>query len=150
MRNAVTTTRRRGRASEKTGQSVAPAAPTQQTTASQIERLVIEAPPKFPGTSCRGDKLTRAGLLLRYQAFLVSELETLSWHLYGDRYYAINFRINDQAVNACCSAGYVDGEYRPDARRKAYPFFDESKLLARARAVLGSLEIDTVKAGDMP
>ncbi|OSI68890.1 hypothetical protein [Bradyrhizobium canariense] len=150
MRNAVTTARQRGRASAKNGQNVAPAAPSEHNGIPQVERLKLEPPPKSPGTSRRGSKLTRAGLLLRYQAFLVGELETLSWYLYGDRNYALNLRINDQAVNVRCASGYVNGEYRHHARRKACPFFDKRKLPSRARAVLASLSIDVINAGDLP
>lgn len=93
-------------------------------------------PKKYPGKPQRGRKLTRAGLLLRYQSFLVQELETLSWNLYGESRYAFRYRISDDKVDAVCRRPYA-------RRRKSYPFFDESKLTTRARGVLGSLEIDT-------
>jgi hypothetical protein len=94
-------------------------------------------PKKHVGPLQRGRKLTRAGLLTRYQSFLVQELETVSWNLYGERDYAKDIIFFDSAVGqGCKSADHY------------YPFFDEKKLPARARAVLGSLEIDTDLADD--
>jgi hypothetical protein len=82
----------------------------------------------------RGGKLTRAGLLHRYESFLMKELQTLSLNLYGDRDYALQYIAEDDAVNLRCR----------DSRHK-YPFFDESKLADRAKSVLKSLKIDTKK-----
>lgn len=89
-------------------------------------------PKKYPGALQRGRKLTRAGLLHRYQSFLIQELETVSWHLYGERDYAKHTVIFDDAVRARCTS-----------TDRGYSFFDERGLPTRACAVLGSLEIDT-------
>jgi hypothetical protein len=108
--------------------------------AENLEAVTGPIPPrKSPGPSSRGQRLTRAGLLRRYQSFLVQELETLSWNLYGSEVFAFQYRIEDDAVNGRCDPSR--GTKRPD------PFFDESRLTARARSVLKSLKIDTVKAG---
>jgi hypothetical protein len=103
-----------------------------------IRRLAAElsdaikpsAPVKKVGALHRGRKLTRTGLLCRYQSFLMKELQTLSLNLYGDRDCALEYITEDDAVNLRCS-GARD------------PFFDESKLADRARSVLKSLKIDT-------
>lgn len=105
--------------------------------------LVRHEPTKRVGPLTRGRKLTAAGLLHRYHAFLVQELETLGWKLYGSSEYALKFRPVDTAVNARCSSRHARS-----SSRKAYPFFDESKLTERARSVLNSLDIDTVQDGD--
>jgi hypothetical protein len=91
-------------------------------------------PKKHVGMPHRGRKLTRAGLLFRYESFLMKELQTLSLNLYGDRDYALQYILEDDAVNLHCR----------DSRHK-YPFFDESKLADRAKSVLKSLKIDTKK-----
>jgi hypothetical protein len=89
-------------------------------------------PKKRVGALQRGRKLTRAGLLTRYQSFLVQELETVSWNLYGERDYAKHTIFFDRAVrDRCDSAGHSG------------PFFDERNLSKRAHAVLKSLMIDT-------
>ncbi len=90
----------------------------------------------------RGRKLTRSGLLNRYQAFLIKELETLSWFMYGSRDYAKGFSIEDDAVNARCRGQNGKGH--------RYPFFDEHKLPSRARSVLKSLKIDSENISDRP
>ncbi|MEZ2146374.1 hypothetical protein AAE026_29375 [Bradyrhizobium sp. DN5] len=87
---------------------------------------------KRVGALRHGRKLTRAGLLTRYQSFLVQELETVSWHLYGERDLAKQQVFYDRAVGTQCNS-----------TERYYPLFDESKLPARAKSVLGSLEIDT-------
>lgn len=109
--------------------------------ADDIVRLFAElngattfAPTKRVGALHRGRKLTRAGLLHRYHAFLAQELQTVSWNLYGDRDYASHYVPYDAAVDARCGGKDRD------------PFFDESRLTTRARAVLGKLKIDTVNA----
>jgi len=79
-------------------------------------------PKKRVGPTQRGSKLTRAGLMMRYQSFLVQELETVSWNLYGDRDYAKHTIFFDSAVRTRC---------KPIERH--YPFFDESCLADRAR-----------------
>ncbi|UPJ63512.1 hypothetical protein [Bradyrhizobium sp. 191] len=104
-----------------------------------IRRLAAElsdaikpsAPVKRVGALRRGRKLTRTGLLYRYQSFLMKELQTLSLNLYGDRDCALEYIAEDDAVNLRCSG------------RPKYPFFDESRLADRARSVLKSLKIDT-------
>jgi hypothetical protein len=90
-------------------------------------------PKKKVGALSRGRKLTRAGLLTRYQSFLVQELETVSYHLYGVRDYGKQIVMYDDAVS--------DG--MRDKSGRVYPFFNEPKLPARAKAVLKSLKIDT-------
>jgi hypothetical protein len=87
-------------------------------------------PVKWVGALRRGRKLTRAGLLYRYQSFLMKELQTLSLNLYGERDCALEYRAEDDAVNLRCGDG-------------KYPIFNESKLADRARSVLKSLKIDT-------
>jgi hypothetical protein len=89
-------------------------------------------PVKKVGALRRGRKLTRTGLLYRYQSFLMKELQTLSLNLYGDRDCALEYIAEDDAVNLRCSDG-----------RHKYPFFDESKLPDRAKSVLKSMKIDT-------
>jgi len=89
-------------------------------------------PKKHVGSLQRGRKLTWAGLFTRYQSFLVQELETVSWNLYGERDLAKHIISFDDAVRARCTSN-----------DRCYPFFDERGLTTRARAVLQSLEIDT-------
>jgi hypothetical protein len=101
-------------------------------SAELTEATVPIVPKKRVGALQRGRKLTRAGLLTRYQSFLVQELETVSWNLYGERNYAKQTIFFDDAVRARCLSS--------DSRD---PFFDERSLPTRARAVLKSLEIDT-------
>jgi hypothetical protein len=105
-------------------------------------------PTKNVGALQRGRKLTRAGLLHRYHSFLIQELETLSWNLYGHRDLALQYRPIDRAVTARCSAQFVGGKYK--AGRTHHPFFDESRLTTRARSVLKSLKIDTDRNDDVP
>jgi hypothetical protein len=87
-------------------------------------------PAKLRGAPSRGHKLTRAGLLDRYQSFLVQELETVSCYLYGNLDYVKHVIMFDDAVRARC-------------RTRGGPFFDEATLPDRARSVLKSLKIDT-------
>jgi hypothetical protein len=89
-------------------------------------------PKKKTGALQRRGKLTRFGLLHRYQAFLIQELETIGWHVYGERDYPMTYRPSDHAVNARCNSP-----------KHSNPFFDGSKLPDRARKVLKSLQIDT-------
>jgi hypothetical protein len=84
------------------------------------------------GALQRGKKLTRTGLLTRYQSFLVQELQTVSWNLYGERDYAKHYVFYDAAVGARCNSATGHD-----------PFFDERKLTDRALSVLNSLNIDT-------
>lgn len=104
----------------------------------------FKAPNKYPGKLARGRKLTRAGLLFRYHAFLMGELRMLSWNMYGSRDYAFFFEPVDLAVTQQTSQSFRKGKY-VQSGRKTDPFFDESKLTNRARAVLKSLKIDTEK-----
>lgn len=93
------------------------------------------APKKHVGALQRGRKLTRAGLLTRYQSFLVQELETVSWNLYGERDFAKHCIMYDDAVGARCNS-------------PGGPFFDEKELPNRARTVLESLNVDTESSTD--
>jgi hypothetical protein len=98
------------------------------------------SPKKRTGKLRRGNKLTAFGLIYRYQAFLIQELETIGWHVYGERDYPMMSRHYDDAVNARC---------RLSSGRGAYPiFFNPKSLPARARSVLKSLKIDTENAGE--
>jgi hypothetical protein len=97
-----------------------------------LDRTAQIVPKKRVGHLQRGRKLTRAGLLTRYQSFLVQELETVSWNLYGERDYAKHTIFFDSAVRDRCTSANDRG-----------PFFNERNLPDRARAVLGSLKIDT-------
>ena len=98
--------------------------------AEPVEVTKPSAPVKKVGALHHGRKLTRTGLLYRYQSFLMKELQTVSLNLYGDRDCALEYIAEDDAVNLRCADG-------------KYPFFDESKLADRARSVLKSLKIDT-------
>jgi hypothetical protein len=102
---------------------------------------------KRVGPLMRGSKLTRAGLLHRYHAFLIGELQTLSLNLYGPRDYAMKMHPIDDAVTVRVNAGFKNGKLARRTRTH-YPFFDESKLPARARSVLKSLKIDTEKSAE--
>jgi hypothetical protein len=97
-------------------------------------------PNKKTGALNRGKKLTGFGLIHRYQAFLVQELETIGWHVYGERDYPMRYRPFDDAVNKRCRT--------PDGRGNCPIFFAPKTLPARARSVLRSLKIDTTKAED--
>lgn len=103
-------------------------------------------PTKKLGPLNKGGKLTRAGLLFRYQSFLAQELLTLSWTLYGQPQYASHMIYFDHEVTKRCSEHFKDGKLKPHRSGKSYPFFDESKLSARARGVLGALKIDRENA----
>lgn len=115
-------------------------------TVEQVNRLAAMAckaaepakPTKHVGALQRGRRLTRAGLLHRYHAFLIGELETLGWNMYGARDLPMQYRPNDHAVSKRCNG------------TSKHPFFDESKLTARARSVLKSLRIDTARNDDVP
>ncbi|WP_338830164.1 hypothetical protein [Bradyrhizobium sp. 27S5] len=101
---------------------------------------------KNPGALERDGKLTEAGLLTRYQSFLVQELQTVSWVLYREPNFARNYVIFDDAVRVVCERERREASLQePLNERRAYmPFFDEDPLPERARAVLGSLGIDTL------
>jgi hypothetical protein len=97
-----------------------------------VDATKLSPPVKKVGAPSRGRRLTRTGLLYRYQSFLMKEFQTLSCNLYGNRDYALQYIAEDDAVNLRCREG-----------RHKYPFFDESRLADRARTVLKSLKIDT-------
>jgi len=104
--------------------------------AAALEKAVAPIKPtKAMGALIRGGKLTKAGMLFRYQSFLIQELMTLSNSLYGHPRYALNYVFSDDEVTKRCS---------PSSRksRSKHPFFDEIELPTRARAVLKSLKID--------
>ena len=113
-----------------------------------LKATAPEQPAKRPGPFARGRKLTRAGLLFRYQSFLTQELMTLGWNVYGNPLYATSLIAFDDEVTKRCTPDFKDGKYRSQrpSRRKSYPFLDEGKLTLRARAVLGSLQIDSETA----
>jgi hypothetical protein len=90
-------------------------------------------PQKNPNKLERGNRLTRAGLLLRYHSFLLEEIYTISSDLFGDRDYLLQYHPYDDAV-------------RGQLRKGKHPFFNPNTLTKRARSVLGSLKIDTAKA----
>lgn len=96
------------------------------------------APPKEIGELSRNNRLTRAGLMHRYHAFLIGELQTLSFALYGSRDAAFKYCPIDEAVDQRCVTIKAGG--------RLDPFFDQRKLDARARAVLKSLKIDVERA----
>jgi hypothetical protein len=100
------------------------------------------SPKKKTGPLCRGRKLTRHGLVSRYQAFLIKELETIGWHVYGERDYPMTSRPSDDAVNDRCRT--------PNSRGRFPVFFNPEKLTARAKSVLKSLKIDTERNDDVP
>lgn len=131
--------------SESTAMEDLSTAEFRHLAASLEAALERHQPTKRIGALTRGRKLTDAGLLHRYHAFLIQEIETLGLKLYGSSEYALKVRPIDIAVNAQCSSRHAVG-----SRRKAYPFFDESKLTARARSVLTSLDIDTVRDDNRP
>jgi hypothetical protein len=99
-------------------------------------------PKKKTGALQRGRLLTRFGLIHRYQAFLIQELETIGWHVYGERDYPMGHRPVDDAVNKRCST--------PNARGQYPVFFSPETLPDRARAVLKSLRVDTVRGEERP
>src|SRR5258708_18365280 len=68
-------------------------------------------PKKKTGALQRGRLLTRFGLIHRYQAFLIQELETIGWHIYGERDYPMGHRPIDDAVNKRCSTPNGRGQY---------------------------------------
>lgn len=122
----------------------------QKLLAGALKATAPEQPSKRPGPFARGRKLTRAGLLFRYQSFLAQELMTIGWELYGNPNMALTYIPFDHEVTKRCSADFKDGKYHPrrPSRRKHHPFLDEAKLSVRARSVLGSLKIDTQRKAD--
>jgi hypothetical protein len=96
------------------------------------------SPKKRVGALRHGRQLTRFGLIHRYQAFLIQELETIGWHVYGERDYPMMFRPYDDAVNDRCKT--------PNGRGQSPMFFSPEKLTSRARNVLKSLKIDTERS----
>ncbi|ABE63201.1 hypothetical protein Nham_2410 [Nitrobacter hamburgensis X14] len=95
-------------------------------------------PKKIPGKASKGRRLTRAGLLQRYQSFLIEELFTLSCELYGDPQYALQYVLFDDAVHKALKTG---------TRKRTDVFLDSVSLTSRARSVLKSLKIDTENVG---
>jgi hypothetical protein len=104
-------------------------------TQSLVDATAPLRPKKETGPLYRGRKLTRHGLVHRYHAFLIQELETIGWHVYGERDYPMMSRPYDDAVNVRCKT--------PNARGSYPKFFSPEKLTDRARSVLKSLKIDT-------
>lgn len=98
----------------------------------------MRQPKKYPGKLARGRKLTRAGLLFRYQSFLIEEIHTLSYEMYGDPRYALQFITFDDAVHKALKQSYRG--------RRAFPFLDPRTLRGRADTVLKSLKVDRVNA----
>jgi len=92
-------------------------------------------PKKMPGKFTRGTKLTKAGLLHRYHSFLLEELYTIGWHVYGERDFLLHWYSYDDVV-----------EPKLRDKRCRHPFFDPSRMTERATSVLKSLKIDTVNA----
>jgi hypothetical protein len=88
-------------------------------------------PKKTQGAATKGRKLTRAGLLSRYHSFLLEEIYTIGWHVYGERDYLLQFSPYDGAV-----------ECRLRAKDGRHPFFDPAKLTDRATKVLRSVRVD--------
>jgi hypothetical protein len=107
-------------------------------------------PKKQPGKLQRGRKLTRAGLLVRYESFLAQELETVSWHLYGEKNVSFGRVMYDRAVTVRCAPNFKDGKFHQRRNCKIEPFLDERNLPVRARSVLKSLKIDTERDNDVP
>ena len=109
--------------------------------ADHLKRVTAPLQPKKKvGALRRGRKLTQFGLIHRYQAFLVQELQTIGWHVYGERDYPLRMVFSDDAVNKRCRA--------PDARGHFPIFFNPKTLPARAHGVLRALKIDSVKAAE--
>jgi hypothetical protein len=109
--------------------------------ADELQRVTAPlTPKKKTGNLRRGRKLTQFGLIHRYQAFLIQELETIGWHVHGERDYPMKVRFVDDEVNKRC---------RLPNGRGLYPiFFDTKSLPLRARSVLKSLKINTENAGE--
>ncbi|MET4293720.1 hypothetical protein [Bradyrhizobium sp. LB5.2] len=95
-------------------------------------------PKKKVGALRRGRRLTQFGLIHRYQAFLLQELQTIGWHVYGERDYPLRYRPEDGAVSKRCAT--------PDSRGRHPIFHNPQKLTARARSVLCALKVDTQNA----
>lgn len=100
-------------------------------------RPVYPQPKKQIGKLSRGKKLTRAGLLYRYHSFLIQELMTLSWEMYGDRDYAHHYHPIDWWVTSRV------GAHTSKNKKRAGYWLDGATLPARAKAVLGKLRINT-------
>lgn len=100
------------------------------------ERLLaltnMPQPTKSVPALSRGSRLTKAGQLVRYHSFLVNELMTVSWELYGSRDYASCMIPMDS---------YVRQALGP--KNASSPFHDTKTLQRRATAVMQSLKIDT-------
>lgn len=92
-------------------------------------------PKKMPGKFTRGNRLTKAGLLHRYHSFLLEELYTIGWHVYGDRDFLLHWYPYDDVV-----------ESKLRDKRCRHPFFDPARMMDRAASVLKPLKIDIVNA----
>lgn len=99
----------------------------------EITKPII--PKKMPGKFMVGNWLTKVGLLHRYHSFLLEELYTIGWHVYGSRDFLLHWYPYDDVV-------------KPKLRDKRgrHPFFDPAHMTERATRVLKSLKIDVVKA----
>lgn len=106
--------------------------------ASLTKATAMIQPVKRVGKLARGKKLTRAGLLFRYQCFLIEEIHTLSLEMYGEARYAMQWLTFDEAVHKSLK--------KKGTRRRCDPFLDPTKLTERANAVLKSLKVDRVHA----
>lgn len=107
------------------------------------ERLSCVSEPPSPTKKVahltRRKKLTKAGLLHRYHAYLANELMTVSWELYGSRDYAMYMIPMDGFVQRAIGA-------RPYKRgRKPDYFHNAATLPARATTVLKTLKINTTR-----
>lgn len=122
-----------------------PASIEEAITADQFRKIAtnlkrataFRQPKKRVAKASKGRRLTRTGILQRYQSFLMEELFTLSYELYGDPQYALQYVSFDDAVRKALKTG---------KRKRSDVFLDSGSLTSRARSVLKSLKIDTVNA----
>ncbi len=109
--------------------------PQFRNIAANLKRATaFRQPRKRLGNAAKGRRLTRTGLLQRYQSFLMQELFTLSTELYGGPQYALQFVSFDDAVHTALKS---------EKSKHAYVFLDPISLTSRARTVLKSLKVDT-------
>jgi hypothetical protein len=109
--------------------------PQFQNIAGNLKRATaFRQPRKRLGNATKGRRLTRTGLLQRYQSFLMQELFTLSTELYGDPQYALQCVSFDDAVQTALKS---------EKSKRGYVFLDPISLTSRARTVLKSLKVDT-------
>lgn len=82
----------------------------------------------------------RAGRLVRYHSFLVNELMTVSWELYGSPDYAMHMIPLDGFVQSAVGGrSYKRG-------RTSEPFHNVATLPARAATVLKAVKVNTTQA----